>query len=576
MSDSAAVSLADDYWAFYRATEQLWNIDRGDVEQIEQWEDLSASGLANRVERLEGFAERARGLDSEDLNQRSRSLVGAVSFSARASAATLPYARDISLVAGNFNVMAFFKYIIPGYTLTTAEHARGYVTKLRSTPSFIDGWIDGLAEGLVVGRRPTARGLTSAIAELDEILQSDAADDPLAALDAPAEMSAAAVEQWRADVVTCISDSVRPALGRLRSMLHDSVLPGARSDDKPGICHLIGGDNDYQALLHAATSTELTAEQIHEIGHAQLAFLDEQYRTLGRAAIHIDDPAELRAHLRDEPSFRYTSAVDVINDAQSALARAQLEAPKWFTRLPNAICSPTANQGGPMAYYAAPSPDGARGGTFFFNTSEPTMWTRFSLEATTFHESVPGHHIQLALAQELDLHPVLGELEVTSYSEGWGLYAERLADEMSLYSGALQQLGMLTLDSLRAARLVVDSGLHALGWTREQAITFLISSTSLVRDNAQREIDRYIASPGQSTSYMIGRLEIDRLRAHATRRLGDRFSLPEFHAAVLGNGMSPLTELGRCIESWIDRMGKAGTPDAETASPITQASAQTR
>jgi uncharacterized protein (DUF885 family) len=445
--------------------------------------------------------------------------------------------------------------MVPGYTLTTVEHGRGYITKLRAVPSFIDGWIAGLGEGLTVGRSATARGLRSAIAELDDMLRSDAADDPLVSQEPPTEMSDREIEQWRAEIVACVRGSVRPALGRLRNMLQDSVLPGARSDDRPGICHLAGGGNDYQALLHAATSTELTAEEIHEIGHTRLALLDDEYRTLGPVAIGVDDPAELRARLRDDPSLRYTTANEVINDARAALERAHAEAPRWFTRLPAAICTPIANDGGPMAYYAAPSPDGARGGTFFYNTSEPAMWTRFSLEATTFHESVPGHHVQLALAQELDVHPVLGELEVTSYSEGWGLYAERLADEMSLYSGPLQQLGMLTLDSLRAARLVVDSGIHALGWTREQAIEFLVSNTSLVRDNAQREIDRYIASPGQSTSYMVGRLEIERLRAHAATRLRDGFSLPEFHAAVLGNGMMPLAELGRSIAAWIDRVG---------------------
>jgi uncharacterized protein (DUF885 family) len=305
-------------------------------------------------------------------------------------------------------------------------------------------------------------------------------------------------------------------------------------------------------LLNAATSTELTPERVHEIGRDQLALLDDEYRALGAAALGVDDPAEQRARLRDDPSLRYATSADVITDAVAAFSRAHAEAPRWFTRLPVSSCSPVAVDAGPMAYYTAPSPDGARGGTFFYNTSDPTMWTRFSLEATTFHESVPGHHVQLALALELGLHPILGELEVASYGEGWGLYAERLADEMSLYSGPLQQLGMLTLDSLRAARLVVDTGLHAFGWSRDDAITFLVSNTSLVHANAEREVDRFIADPGQATSYMIGRLEIERLRTHATARHGHRFSLPEFHAAVLGNGMTPLTELGRTIDAWIE------------------------
>jgi uncharacterized protein (DUF885 family) len=168
-----------------------------------------------------------------------------------------------------------------------------------------------------------------------------------------------------------------------------------------------------------------------------------------------------------------------------------------------------------------------------------------------FHESVPGHHLQLALAQELDLHPVIGELEVGSYGEGLGLYAERLADEMGLYRGPLQRLGMLALDSLRAARLVVDTGLHAMGWTRSATIAFLTANTALPAGNVEAEIDRNIASPGQATSYMIGRLEIQRLRTHAQRRLSN-FALSDFHAVVLGSGMVPLTELSRSVDAWIE------------------------
>ncbi len=553
MGDVAAVELADDFWAYFRTTEQLWNIDRGDVDQIEHWEDLSPDGVADRVSRLANFAERADDVGRGELSDRSRSLVGAVAFSARATASTLPYTRDISLVAGMFNVMAFLRFMVPGYGLTTREHGRGYVAKLRSTPSFIETWIAGLQEGLAEGRCATARGITEAIAQLDDIIDCDPADDPLVSQDPPTEMSDREVDEWRAEIVACVRESVRPALVRLRTMLHDSALAGARPDDQPGICHLAGADDAYQALLHASTSTDLTADEVHEIGCVQLALLDEEYRVLGQAAFGVTDPVELRGRLRDDPSFRYASPTDVITDAEAALERSQAEASRWFTRLPGATCSPVAVDGGPMAYYTAPSPDGARGGTFFFNISEPAMWTRFGLEVATFHESVPGHHLQLALALELDLHPVLAELEVTSYGEGWGLYAERLADEMSLYSGPVQRLGMLTLDSLRAARLVVDTGLHARGWTRDEAIAFLVSSTALVYDNAAREVDRYIASPGQATSYMIGRLEIDRLRADATERLGDRFSLPEFHAAVLCNGMTPLTELSRTIEAWVDQ-----------------------
>ncbi|MCU1359122.1 MAG: hypothetical protein JWN99_411, partial [Ilumatobacteraceae bacterium] len=186
----------------------------------------------------------------------------------------------------------------------------------------------------------------------------------------------------------------------------------------------------------------------------QLARLDDEYRTLGADTVGEDDPALIRERLRNDPSLRYTTAHEIITDARAALDRAEAEAPRWFATMPRSECAAVETGAGGMAFYTGPSPDGTRGGTCFFNTSVPAAWTRFQLEVTTFHESVPGHHLQLALANELDLHPLLGELEVVSYGEGWGLYAERLADEMSLYSSPLQRLGMLTLDSLRAARLV--------------------------------------------------------------------------------------------------------------------------
>lgn len=552
MIETSALRLADDYWAFHRSTAQLWNVDRGDVDQIEQWENFSPVATADRLGRLDEFARRAEDLQRAILPDGDRLLVASVGFSARSSAAILPYARDITLVAGAINMAAFFTVMVPAYGLTTREHGHGYLRKLRAVPSFVDSWITGLEDGISKGRCATGRGIRSAIADLDAMLSSDASDDPLVRQSPPVEMSEREVEGWRADIVDCVDQLVRPALIRLRHHLHNSALPAARSDEQPGICHIDGGGDDYHGLLHAATSTDLTPEAVHEIGRDQLARLDDEYRVLGAAALGVDDPAEQRARLRDDPSLRYVSSADVITDAAAACSRAHAAAPGWFTRLPVALCSPVAVDAGPLAYYTAPSPDGARGGTLFCNTSDPTMWTSFSLEAGTFHESVPGHHVQLALAQELGLHPILGELEVTSYSEGWALYAERLADEMSLYSGPLQRVGMLTLDSLRAARLVVDTGLHAFGWTRDDAIAFLASNTSLVHANAAREVDRYIADPAQATSYMIGRLEIERMRTHATARLGHRFSLPEFHAAVLGTGMVPLTELAKIIETWIE------------------------
>jgi uncharacterized protein (DUF885 family) len=549
---SDAVNLADRYWAYYRDSAQMWNIDRGDVDQIAAWEDFTPAGVSDRLERLRMFEQQATSPGST-VDVAERSLLAAVGFSARATAATLPFERDLSLVAGPFNIVTFLSVLVPGYALTTAEDGNGYVTKLRSLPSFLNGWVAGLRDGMAAGRVATRRGVNNALAGIDSLLAREIGDDPMLSQDPPREMSRVEIEQWRASVASAIRDEVRPALADLRTVLLDELLPHSRSDDEAGLCHLVDGDAAYQSLLTAATSTELTPDEVHQLGLERLALIDDEYAVLGRSVLGVAGPRVVRERLRDDDSLRYDTTEEIIADAMAALGRAEAAAPGWFNRMPRATCRAVPTNAGSMAYYTAPSPDGARDGTFFFKVSDPRSWMRYQLEVTTFHEAVPGHHLQLALAQELNLHPVLGELEVTSYSEGWGLYAERLADEMGLYKSELDRIGMLATDSLRAARLVVDTGLHARGWSRETAIDFLLDNTPLERSNAESEIDRYIAVPGQATSYMVGRLEIERLRSLAQRHQPQRFTLSAFHEIVLNSGMSPLDDLARRVTEWIDR-----------------------
>jgi uncharacterized protein (DUF885 family) len=551
---SDAVELADRYWSYFRGSAQLWNIDRGDVEQVEHWEDLSPGGVAARLEQMATFVDQARHLGDNELTERDRCLLEAVQFSAGATIATLPFERDLALVAGPFSLATFVSVLVPGYALVSPEHGQGYVDKLVSIGSFVEGWIVGLREGADAGRVATERGIATAIAAYDALSRSNPIDHPLASQEPPSEMSTREVTAWQSQVAAAIRDQVGPALTTLRTFLHDELLPLGRPDDRAGVCFMPDGDEAYTRLLWASTSTNLTPEAVHQLGLQQLARLDIEYRGLGASTLGVDDPVELREQLRTDPSLRYSTAEEIISDAIACLARAEAEVSRWFTRLPTSRCKAVAATSGAMAYYTGPSPDGNRPGTYFFNTADSAAWTRYQLEVTTFHEAVPGHHLQLALAQECDLHPVVGELEVTSYSEGWGLYAERMADDMGLYSSPLQRIGMLTLDSLRAARLVVDTGIHARGWTRREAIDFLLGSTPMDPHNAETEVDRYIAQPGQATSYMVGRLEIQRLREVARQRMGARFSIKDFHDVVLGNGMTPLHQLARNVDIWLDNL----------------------
>ena len=227
--------------------------------------------------------------------------------------------------------------------------------------------------------------------------------------------------------------------------------------------------------------------------------------------------------------------------------------PNWFGRLPKSDCFVEETQHGPVAYYYPPAEDGSREGTFFMNTADPTSWSTYEVQSTAFHEGIPGHHLQIAIAQELgDAVPAFQRNGfISAYGEGWGLYTERLADEMGLYSSELDRVGMLSADSMRACRLVVDTGMHALGWSRQRAIDYVADNSPLSMHTIVQEIDRYLSYPGQALSYMIGRIEIQRMRAEAEAALGERFDIKGFHDAVLGSGLVTLPTLDRMIREWV-------------------------
>ena len=253
--------------------------------------------------------------------------------------------------------------------------------------------------------------------------------------------------------------------------------------------------------------------------------------------------------------------------AEASLARAVAAIPAWFGRLPRADCEvvrmqPHEEQHSTIAYYREPPQDGSRPGRYYVNTYAPETRPRYEAEALAFHEAVPGHHLQVAIGQELEQLPAFRRhAETTAFVEGWGLYSERLADEMGLYSGDLDRIGMLSYDAWRASRLVVDTGMHALGWSRGQAIDFMTAHTALGLNNIANEVDRYIGWPGQALAYKIGQLEIRRLRTEAEAALGAAFDIRRFHDAVLGHGALPLCVLRESVGA---RPG-ACTPGVESS-----------
>ena len=533
--------FADAYHRYRQSTDHHRLLWMGDLDQIEHWEDVTPDGLTRRIDELRNFADRADRIESSGVEERA--LAETISFTARSAANQLIWRSELEFPNPAIGLVSTILTFLPRYSLVTRDHGERYHEKLRSLPSFLEA--AGAALRSDGGPLPLTRHLTETIASIDAQLTREDASNPLLAQPAPTDTPVEYQDHWRRETARLVHESVHPALGRYRDTLAAAADVG-RNDSEPGLCHLDGGEDLYRDLVWSHTSLGLSGEEVHQIGLDQIARLEDEYRSLAGPILGLQDIGEIYARLRDDPDLAYHDGAQLVADASRALERATAAAPDWFGTLPQSPCIAEEIAQGALAFYSKPIPEVGKPGRFFFNTSDPTAWKAFQLEAVTFHESIPGHHLQLALVVETDdIHGVHTDLPVTVYAEGWGLYTERLADEMGLYSSDLDRIGMLAADSMRACRLVTDTGMHALGWSRDQAIQYILDHSPLTRRIAEGEVDRYIGMPGQALSYMIGRMEIDRIRHEAEQR--PDFEIKAFHDAVLSHGMVPLGTLRELV-----------------------------
>jgi uncharacterized protein (DUF885 family) len=439
---------------------------------------------------------------------------------------------------------------LPMLPMDTSDRRDDQLARLAALPLFLEQAAQRLRDGVSAGRTPHERGARAAIAQIDVV----ASDPHLGGL-RPA--SQGSLGEFATAQNRVLDEAVRPALLRYREVLEREILPSGRPDEKPGLCWLPGGDDMYRRCVRYSTSTDRTAEDLHNTGLAIIDRLNEEFAALGSELWNTTDVAEIHQRLRTDPSLRYESGDEIVTMATEAVRRAERAAPEWFGLTPTTACAvepiPEAlAEGSPPAYYFTGALDGSRVGTYFINTTKPEQRFRHLAEAVAFHEAVPGHHFQLTIAQQLEgnhlVHSVFGNVAT---AEGWGLYAERLADEMGLYSSAVTRLGMVSTDAWRAARLALDTGLHAMGWTRQTAIDWMAAHVPMSSVEIESEVDRYIAVPGQALSYMVGRLELEAHRHVASQQLGDRFNIREFHDLILRSGPVPLPALASAVERWI-------------------------
>ncbi|MEP6816310.1 MAG: DUF885 domain-containing protein [Marmoricola sp.] len=512
-----------------------------------RYEDASRSGEDHEIARLREFASRAEALDAGALDEQQR-ITREVLVSGATAGADLFEARLKELGADPiFGEQTALPLVLGMLNLPDAEVADAMVGTFEGIGQWFRDAADRHRDGVARGRAPAAFAVSGTIAQLDAALDVPVADDPMvAALHPPEGID---VEAWRARLCAVVESALRPGMATYRDVLRDVVLPQARPDDRCGLSWLDDGDDAYARTLRYFTTTRRSAQEIHDIGLAQIEALGEEYRALGPAVVGSDDLAEIFEAMRTDPALHFTSGDQLVEASRVAMARAEVAMGEWFEVLPKAPCAVSGTTTGAKAFYFPPASDGSRGGTFFVNIAAPESWGTFELESMAFHEGIPGHHLQLAIAAELpDAVPEFRRhLHNAAYAEGWGLYAERLSDEMGLYGSPVDRMGMLSADSLRASRLVVDTGMHALGWSRRQAVDYMVANSPMTEAMCQPEVDRYIVSPGQATSYMIGRLEIQRMRHEAEQRQGDGFAVKAFHSAVLDSGSLPLDVLDRVV-----------------------------
>jgi uncharacterized protein (DUF885 family) len=435
---------------------------------------------------------------------------------------------------------------------TPAERADA-LTRLRAVPRYLDTEVANLRVGMAAGVLAPVSNVAEVIAQSDAMLASAPGDSPFGEPAARANDSA-----FTRQVHGLVADSINPAIRRYRDYLSGEY----RGRAAPGVSANPDGSACYAASVRFHTSLDIPAREIHETGLREMAAIQGEMAHIARDSFGTADVKALLERLRTDPKYTFRTGEEVLAYARAAVERAEAAVPRWFGFVPDAemVIRPFPDfmkaSGG--AFYSVGSQDGKRPGTYEIGTWAPETISRAGMEATAFHEAYPGHHLQMTVALfGTGVHPLLRYMYIPSMGEGWGLYSELLADEMGLYSSALDRLGMLSNQALRAARLVVDPGMHALGWTREQAIQYMLDHTAESRRAVESEVNRYLAVPGQATAYMIGSLEIQRLRREAERQLGPKFDIRAFHDVVLHDGAVSLPMLRKAVERWVAERARA-------------------
>ena len=560
MTNNELQQLSKDFFQNSLDSSPTSAIMRGHKQYFDQIEELNEETFEKETEAVNDFISRLENIDPESLSNREKVTHGMLEFALSSNKDSL-MDRSWEFGAGVSGFTSFLIDYNQQMFVPDSESADMLLKRLELYKRLFTQIADVQMIGLKNNRVATERNLLRTIDQLENYLGSSLEEDPLLLINFSPEISDSFISDWKEKAKKIIDSNIRPTVLAYFEQLKSDHIPKGRSDEHSGIMWIDGGEETYLRALRKYTGHKnITVKEVHEVGLSEIERLKKEFFEIGENVFPgVSTPEEVLEKMQTEPSMRYESKEQMLQLAVDTIERAYKPLDQWFTVFPKSPCKvlpvpAESEQHAPPAYYYPPLPDGSRDGTYFLNTYKAETKSIFEAESVAFHEAIPGHHLDRTIAVELQDVPEFQKyVASTAFVEGWGLYSEQLANEMGLYSNDVQQLGRLGNDAWRACRLVLDTGMHGMGWSRDKAVEFFRANSPIEEINSEIETDRYIAWPGQACSYKMGQLKIEELRRKAENELGDKFDIRYFHDEVLCDGGITLPILENKIKDFIQR-----------------------
>jgi prolyl oligopeptidase len=552
-SSQTLAQLTGDYWEWRLAVSPETATRVGRTDHNDRWRDWSKAARDRLRYDREEWLQKAMYLSPGNLNPTDLVTSLLMEHELRTQLEAQDYLNLVQVVSQSDGVHNDVFNVIDQMPARTVKDYENIIARLRALPTYVDQTTALMREQLAAGLAQPAIVVDLTLDQVSAQSKPAATDSPLLAAFRrfPSDISSADQDRLRTQARTAYDQQFVPSWKRLETFLRDTYRKQARP--QTALSSLPNGRAAYAALIHAYTTTRMAPEQIHQLGLQEVTRIEKEMEQLARAQGFTGAVTDFEKQLGDRPGMKFTSQAEMIQYARDVLARLQPALPRLFKRVPKMAVDvrpiPADREASTASNYTAGTADGTRPAWFNMNTYRPQEQVKYRTEALVLHETVPGHHLQVGIARELQGLPEFRKVfTAAAFSEGWGLYAESLGAELGVYADPTTRFGQLASEQFRAVRLVVDTGLHAMGWSRERAREYF---SLHVPGQSLAEIDRYIARPGQALAYKLGELKIKELRRKAEQSLGARFDIREFHDVVLRNGTLPLDMLEEQVNAYI-------------------------